>query len=301
MHPHHGTAVSTQRMHPTTQQLVLLLVLQLLLLPFQSLAEAHTDFPPLIESDDIAYFFENDDLDGLHWALTNIFRNSERNPNATEVMHKLPEKIISRGGGLTYTTKYKLQMDLEQVEYLAEQSSSRNDQEVRSDFFASTVKPLYKSVLKNIPPLDQLKQTEGLYAFRPTDNSSMAQVYNKALHQTNFDELKDKNGNLVPLLNQKLNIEHIEQQWLGLDSQHANPGIVVIDDLLSKEALHRIRQLMLESTVWYQTKMPLRFGGYVGACEFFLAAANTLVLCTYSHQGQPHGWFADVPFVTCRT
>jgi hypothetical protein len=263
---HHPSKLAVLTMAPAQRQsaaqLLFLTIAVTATLPFHALA-AHTDFPSLIESDDISYFFEKDDLDGLHWALTNIFRNSERNPNAGEILHKLPEKIISRGGGSTYTTEYKLQMDLEQAEYLAKQLKDKE----RSGFFASTVKPLYKSVLKNIPPLDQLKQTEGLYAFRPTDNAAIAQIYNKALHQTSFDELKDKNGKLVPLLNPNLNTEQVERQWLGLDPEHANPGIVVIDDLLSKQALTRIRQLMLESTVWYQTKMPLRFGGYVGACE----------------------------------
>lgn len=239
----------------------LLLVATSSILTFQSLA--NVDFPPLIDSDDLAYYFERDDLDGLHWALSNVFRRSQRNPNPSEILNNLPQQIVSRGGGSTYTTEYKLIMDLEQADFLAEHLENKE----LARFFRHTVKPVYEKVLTTMPPLENLQRTHGLYSFRPTDGPDILSLYNKALHQTNFEELKDKDGRLVPLLNPELDTEQIEQQWFGQDPHHANPGIVVIDDLLSSKALIRIRQLMLESTVWYQTKMPLKFGGYVGACE----------------------------------
>lgn len=222
---------------------------------------AGVEFPILLDSDDIAYFFEKDDLDGLYWALSNVFRRSERNPNRDEIRNKLPQQITSRGGGLTYTTEYKLAMDLEQADFLAKHLKEKK----LADFFANSVKPVYENVLKNILPLEQLGQTQGLYAFRPTDGPDIGDIYNKALYQTNFEELKHKNGTIMSLLNPTLDTKRIERQWFGQDPDHTYPGIVIIDDLLSREALARIRQLMLESTVWYQTKMPLKFGGYVGA------------------------------------
>jgi hypothetical protein len=71
------------------------------------------DFPPMLDSDDISYFFENRDLDGLEWAFTNVARRSERNPDPNEVVHPLPEQLIARGGGMTYTTAYKMRHDLQ--------------------------------------------------------------------------------------------------------------------------------------------------------------------------------------------
>ena len=38
--------------------------------------------------------------------------------------------------------------------------------------------------------------------------------------------------------------------------------VVVVDDVLSPEALKLLRELLATHTVWYETKMPERFGGY---------------------------------------
>ena len=48
--------------------------------------ETPIDFPPLLDSDDIRYYSETHDIDGLHWALSNVFRRSSRNPNADEIV-----------------------------------------------------------------------------------------------------------------------------------------------------------------------------------------------------------------------
>lgn len=235
----------------------------LLLFTCATAPDDEVDFPPLLDSDDIAYFFNQGDIEGLHWALSNVFVASERNPDPNQVKHALPQQLVSRGGGSTYTTAYKLKMDLEQAEYLAQHLEDKE----WATFFGTKAATLYKQILSNIPPVEQLQRTHGLYAFQQADmEAGIASIYNKALHHTNFDELKDpKTGSVLPVLNPKLDLNKIERQWFGQDKKHANPGIVVVDDLLSKAALDRIRQLLLESTVWYQTKMPLRFGGYAGA------------------------------------
>jgi len=213
------------------------------------------EFPPLIDPDDIAYFFENDDLDGLHWALTNIFANSER-VHIDAPPQKLPAQIVSRGGGLRYTTEYKLRHDLEQAEYLA---SHLSDPE-QAKFFGETIFPIFHGMLDRIPALEELNGTNGLYPFTKEDfyEQGMGSVYNRALRLTDFEELKDANGKLIPLLNPDLDVDAIEKTMLS-------EGVVVIDNLLTLEALERIRQVMLESTVFFQTKMPQVFGGYVGA------------------------------------
>ena len=155
------------------------------------------NFPPQLDADDIRYYSENHDIDGLHWALTNVFRRSSRNPNAREIVYELPASIVSKGGGSTYTTKYKLAMDLEQAEYLAE---NLEDTE-KAEYFRTKVIPVYKQVLNNIPPLDKLERTGGLYPFKQADiEAGIMQVYNKAIHVTDFEELKDEDGKPQSLL-----------------------------------------------------------------------------------------------------
>ena len=236
----------------------------LLILVCSTTFSAAVDFPSLIDADDIAYFFNLDDLDGLHWALSNVFHRSERNPNTpsttTGSVNKLPPQIIARGGGSSYTTAYKLKQDIEQAQYLADHLENKVQVAVFRDALLT-----YQKVLNHIPPLATLHRTDGLYPFQLPADHGIHDIYNKALHHTDFDQLKDQNGKLLPLLNQNLDVRQIQRQWHGEDKDHPNPGVVVVDDILSDAALTRIRQLLMESTVWYQTKTPIRFGGYVGA------------------------------------
>lgn len=213
------------------------------------------DFPPLLNNVDIDYLFQQGEMDLFHYYLANVFAGSERNPNSNQVRHPLPETLVAKGGGSTYTTKYKVIHDLEQAEYLAENL----DDKAKANFFGKVVAPIYRQMLDRIPELDQLERTHGLYGFRPADyDLGIKEIYNKALHHTDFSELKDEDGNLMDLLSPELDVAKIEKSWKAT-------GVVVIDNLLTPEALARIRQLMLESTVFFQTKMPLEFGGYVGA------------------------------------
>jgi len=63
-------------------------------------------FPELIEADDISYFFSDSyDLDGLHWGLSNIFERSARNLSSDKTV---PQILVARGGGNSYTSEYKL-------------------------------------------------------------------------------------------------------------------------------------------------------------------------------------------------
>ena len=151
-------------------------------------------------------------------------------------------------------------MDLEQAQYLVSKNLLSPKQE---ELFTHHVIPTYERILENIPSLEKLKRTEGLYPFGKNDYKiGIASFYNKALHVTDFDELRDQHGNLLSLLNENFDTKSIEEEWY---SETGTQGIVVIDDILSPKALHRIRQLLYESTVFFQTKMPLKFGGYVGA------------------------------------
>ena len=108
---------------------------------------------------------------------------------------------------------------------------------------------------------------QGLYPFSSADRETLPidRIYNKALYHLSLDELKDRSGNNIPLINPKLNTAAMERQWFGKDDAQENPGVIVIDDILSADALAALQQIMFESTVWYQTKLLLKFGGYVGA------------------------------------
>ena len=231
-------------------------------------------FPPLADSSDISYFFANNyDLDGLYWALTNIFARSARNPSV--VSKELPQQLVARGGGASYTSEHKLKNDIAQAKHLVEYFKSSNEPE-RAAYFQSKVIPTYEKVLANIPPLDQLEKTKGLYAFTKEDYSlGIADVYNKALFTITADEL-DPNWRQHGLLNKRLNFDTIQQEWFGenvVDSSSeetsaattSSPGVIVIDNLLDEHTLSLIRELLLKNTWWYQTKTPLEFGKYVGS------------------------------------
>lgn len=224
-------------------------------------------FPPIVDSSDISYFFANYNLDGLHWALTNIFARSARNP---VVSKELPHEFISRGGGVTYTSEYKLRHDLAQAQYLVKYLKSKDPD--KAAYFESKVIPIYEKVLDNIPPLDQLERTKGLYAFTKEDFSlGISDLYNKALYMTSAAEL-DPNWRQHGVLNKQLDFDTIQQQWFGENPDSSNevesssiPGVIVIDNLLDQRTLSLIREILLKNTFWYQTKTPLEFGKYVGS------------------------------------
>lgn len=238
--------------------------------------ETKTDadfFPDLIDSDDIAFFFSTYDLDGLHWALTNVFHRSARNPNFLAASKKeLPKTLVARGGGDTYTTEYKLKHDLEQARYLVEQLALSDPE--TSKYFESQVIPIYETILRNIPPIAELKQTKGLYAFTREDYATgIGKVYNKALYMTTADELDPEWRSRGSILND-LDWDMYQRSWfdacgedatMELPSSSTSTGVNVIDDILTPKTLSVIRQLLLRNTHWFQTKTPLEFGKYVGS------------------------------------
>ena len=213
--------------------------------------------PPPYDSKTILKYLADGDLDSAYHALEETFWTSERNPDPSQVERPITKRKQQRGAGLLYTTEYKLQADIEQAEYLAKQVPSLKE------LFAHRVIPIYQKVLDRIPPVDDLPH--GLYAFTEQDaQDGILSVYNKALHLPRVKELVDAEGRRRSLFNPTLNPQQIQNQW-DHGGEHYPAGIVVIDDLLSEEALGQIRKLLLESTVFYQTKLPKEFGGYTGA------------------------------------
>jgi hypothetical protein len=215
------------------------------------------EFPELLDSSDIEYFSRSFDIEGLFWALENTFLQSNRNTDKSRVKYtSLPKQLVARGGGDTYTAEYKLKMDLEQAQYLAELLQASDPQ--KADILRHKVIPAYKQVLDRIPPVSDLEQYHGLYPFTKSDLEIIHHVYNQAWHLTNVPQQTHD------LISESFDASAIQNEWNQL-VQNGQPGIVTIDNLLSKEALSKIQNLLWESTVWYQTKMPLKFGGYIGA------------------------------------
>lgn len=240
------------RLYVELVSFILLLFITVVVVTSQDDEHDALHLPPLLDADDVAYFFQHNQLDQLHSILDQVFYNSRRNPY-DETTHKLPATLVARGGGDQYTTHYKLKLDLEQAHYLAIHAENDDTRQL----FRDTVIPIYETVLQNIPPLEQLQKTQGLYPFSSRDyEAGIRSVYNKALHHTDYDTLRDDDGEPIPLLNPNLP---------DISAEYNKEGIIVVDNVLSDAALQRIRQLLLESTVWFQTKMPLKFGGYVGA------------------------------------
>ena len=218
-----------------------------------------SDLPAMLGADDIQYFSSTYDLEGLYWALSNVFYRSERNPDAKQIKNMLPEVIVSKGGGSTYTSAYKIKHDLEQAYYLVEHSIDLED-DVR-EYYKNVIIPTLEQIQSNIPALEDLQKTMGLYAFQKTDYSILGiqNIYNKAFHVPEYSF--SENSILSEKFQQPKTKEIIKKQWFNSD----RPGVVVIDDILSPSALSTVQKLLMESTVWYQTKMPQKFGGYVGA------------------------------------
>jgi len=220
----------------------------------EDVVEYGTFVPSHVDPELIMELSDLHDIDELHRVLSDSFRRSERNPNHDSVVHKLTKGDEVQGRGKNTTTEHKLLLDLEQAEYLAEHLSNT----ATARFFGDVVAPIYRKVLDKAPlEVDDIE----FYTFTQEDKESGIQdVYNKALYVTDFDELLDKNGDPINLLSESLyNKQH------EIEREYHEKNVVVVDDVLTPRALDRIRQLLLETTVWYETKSPVDTGRYVGA------------------------------------
>lgn len=220
--------------------------------------------PPLTP-DEIAFLdsldhLENDDIEAAYAVLEASFASSARNADPEKRFNQLSQRKISLGGGTTFTSEYKIRQDIEQAEYLAETLYHENRDPQKAEFFESVVLPVYKQLLSRIPPLEELNETLGLYKFQRSDvDYGIMNFYNRALHVPDVSATRP-DGTPIPIFSESLDTTQIQKDWVNSN------GIVVVDNLLSKESLELIQQKILwESTVWYQTKLPQRFGGYTGA------------------------------------
>lgn len=241
------------------------------------------------------------DMESLHQALSIRFHESERMMDVEKRITPLPPNKIQRGSGLDFTTKYKLQADLEQILYLidVQEEAKENDvisfNEEKLNLFRK-VKDVYQKVLDKIPSDDELELTNGgYYKFQPHDiEAGILEYYNRALYRPETDDESfyddtrtsmqqtdsctspdenenasqghchasnnDNNINVNHILNPELDWKLIEKEYYDQD-----PQVVVIDNILTEQALQKIRKILLEGTVFYQTKRPIQLGGYTGA------------------------------------
>lgn len=204
--------------------------------------------PPHVTHEEVAFFSEKGDSAGLSKALAHAFEQSARVKGPEQV--ELREILTARGAGFTYTSSYKLEHDITQLQYIANMTGGE-----RANWLQKDVIPAYEALLARIPPLSELQRTGGLFplALAPHQAAAVAPFYNRALNVPDFAPLEQH-------LNPNLEMAAIEEAYF-----HSNPSVAVIDNVLSPEALDRIRDVLQQSTVWYETKMPERFGGYLGA------------------------------------
>ena len=137
------------------------------------------------------------------------------------------------------TSKAKLQHDAEQIEYLIERDKI-------SDKFGNDAK-VFDQMRAAAPSAHAATE-----AFQMTSDEQrkIARTYNRLIY------LNDGSRCEGSALNPKLDTRMIEQNY------HASrPEITYFDDFLTPEALRRIREFCLESTIWF-----MRYeNGYLGA------------------------------------
>jgi hypothetical protein len=220
----------------------------------------------------IKHFSLNYDSDGLHQRLKQSFDSSERAYDPSQRKTRLHPDLASRGGALDRTTRHKLIHDMEQFDYYCN-NKDMNLKGQSLQLFQKTLPAVYGSTLQRLDAASKRgefdEETE-YYKFGPEDKDIL-HFYNRAMFMPSFgrhDHQHQIDGGMMasteaPLLTPR-NWSHVEKQWFGEDPHYANPGIVVVDDVLSPETLRRVREYLLVSTMWYEAKTP-RYGRYVGA------------------------------------
>ena len=158
---------------------------------------------------------------------------------------------------------------------------------MRSYWLNHSVIPAYKQVLE---PYQELAYNEPLY-FSQMDKALIGSVFNRAVYLPELRPLPEDQ-----ILNPQLDFQAIEVSRWGWGPLPAHgqgralasareltssfccldvrlvqaqyfaqePGFVVVDDLLTPEALAMVQETLIDSTFWFESK-PLLPVGYVGA------------------------------------
>ena len=155
-----------------------------------------------------------------------------------------PVNVETRGNFLL-TSLHKLKHDIEQLEYLLENEKIPNEFEHVIENYTTVYN--FELNKKTAKDLDR-------YIFLSTYQLDLIGTsYNQLLYLP----LQTRTSISPTALNPLLNYHAIEEDYFK--AEHA-PGFTIIDQLLSQEALQKIRQFLLESTIWFDVKE-----GYLGA------------------------------------
>jgi hypothetical protein len=237
----------------------------------------------------IAWYSADYDMDGLQAHLKHFFDVNERQMDPSRRLNRIFPNQEARGAGLTSTTSHKLRHDMEQCHYLAAQDDLFTAES--QQLFATTLPARYQAVLDRILLLmekdgDPIEHDpDHLYQFDERDVATgVTEIYNRALYLPDYglDALlvvdnESGESRRMPILNPETDFAKLERQWFGEEQgdsdkddddhegeNHGHPGIVVVDNLLSEKALQAVREYLLSSTFWYETKTR-KLGTYVGA------------------------------------
>lgn len=228
-----------------------------------------------VTSEDVARYFSAGKLDLLHDALADYFGRTARTLGSDAPVR---EVLTAKGAGNSYASAYKLDHDVDQFRYLATRNAT-----VAAWLEANDVLARYGRVRARIPPVADLERTKGLWAFRPDDVADIGSIYNRAVHAPDPEPVG-------AFLN--------AASFADADDRFSE-GPIAVDDALTPEAFAQLRSLLLESTVFFETKMPEVFGGYVGAIiEDGLHARPFLALAKALTEAMPET-FAGHPLTYC--
>ena len=77
-----------------------------------------------VTSEDVSRYFAKNDLDGLCAALRDHFSRTARQPGPLDGKLPLRDALVAKGAGAHYSSAYKLQHDVEQLQYVAARNAS---------------------------------------------------------------------------------------------------------------------------------------------------------------------------------
>jgi tetratricopeptide (TPR) repeat protein len=154
-------------------------------------------------------------LAGLRWGST--LYPPRKNGTFPPAPVQAPEVFLTVG---------KLRHDIDQFLYLKNKGVLGNEYQSIIHDYQHVIDRLTANEIKERVPLDHDTQ------------QAIGHVYNRIVHVRHTPRLKQA-------LSEKWNGAAVEDQYLNKP-----PGIVVIDDFLSPEALESIRLFCLESTIW---------------------------------------------------
>lgn len=162
-----------------------------------------------------------------------------------------------RGMAPSFVTKARIKHDVEQLQYVARQVP---DFPIPSDYHHALT-TLFQRVSQSSPDSIFLKLT-------PQEQSQMAPTFNRLLHIRSTPRLN------TPAINPELDVSLIETRYFS-----TKPEAMLVDELLTEQALSHLRAFCLESTIWKRDYQ----NGYIGtflangfACPLLLQIAEEL-------------------------